>query len=308
MTPVSIIIPTYNRLNILIRTINSVIESLYNSHYEIIIINDYKNHNLSELLPQNIIQNEKVFVYNNPKSGVAAARNFGATKAVYDYLLFLDDDIIVNKNAIENIQKFYFTSKKKLFFPYWKYPEDLIKNLDQSNFGKFMIKYKLYEMEGWLSSIHLKDDKTEIPFGASYFLFIAKKDFFGNDGGYNEAFPYAGAEDYDFFFRLKRKGFSFYLCIETLVYHNESDRIDIRNWLERKKRDSITKNIAVSLGYYQLKENHKSIIKFIYFFAKYFKGTLVKLSEILPFNFFTEKLIHLLTAIYIYEGSNKKFS
>ena len=88
---ISIIIPTKDRLKVLKQTIESVIDASKQIEVEIIIVNDS---NIGLDLGET---NAFVKVFQNGAKGVASARNFGALKAKFDLLLFIDDDIILKK-------------------------------------------------------------------------------------------------------------------------------------------------------------------------------------------------------------------
>jgi len=100
---VSIIIPTYNRIEKLINCINSVINSSY-KNIEILIINDDPNLDLSNKLKKykniRLIQHKKELRW-------VATRNEGAELSHGKLLFFLDDDNILYKDTIEKLVKKY---------------------------------------------------------------------------------------------------------------------------------------------------------------------------------------------------------
>ena len=100
---VSVIIPSFNRIDFLIEAIRSVLEQTYNN-LEIIVINDgsdedgYLNHKYLDSIKQiNLDKNQKKIHGYGPGS----IRNFGIDVANGEWLAFLDDDDIWFKNKIE---------------------------------------------------------------------------------------------------------------------------------------------------------------------------------------------------------------
>jgi glycosyltransferase involved in cell wall biosynthesis len=83
---VSVIIPVFNRSDILPRAINSVLQQSY-KHIEILVIDDHSTENLSELCKTLPIQYLK-----SQGNGVSAARNTGIKLSRGDYIAFLDSD------------------------------------------------------------------------------------------------------------------------------------------------------------------------------------------------------------------------
>ncbi len=91
---VSIIMPTYNRKNVIEKAINSVINQTYND-YELIIVDDGSNDGTEDLIKKNyrnylIYGKIKYFKQNN--GGVSKARNKGLSEAKGNIIAYLDSD------------------------------------------------------------------------------------------------------------------------------------------------------------------------------------------------------------------------
>ena len=97
----SIIIPTYNRRELLLKTIKSVISQTFGD-FEIIIVDDGSIDNTFELFKDKIdprIRYERL----KKNSGVNVARNKGIELAKGDFLIFLDSDDELFPHALEKI-------------------------------------------------------------------------------------------------------------------------------------------------------------------------------------------------------------
>lgn len=95
----SVIIPTYNRTNIIERAINSVLEQTY-SNFEIIVVDDGSTDNTKNIV--SAVNDSRVkYVYQNNK-GVCAARNHGTSIALGTYFVFLDSDDYVENSWLED--------------------------------------------------------------------------------------------------------------------------------------------------------------------------------------------------------------
>ena len=88
MPKVSVIIPTYNREDHVVKAIDSVLGQKYKD-YEVIVVDDGSNDNTKEKL--RIYGNKIEYIYQN-NSGVSAARNTGIKYAGGEWLAFLDSD------------------------------------------------------------------------------------------------------------------------------------------------------------------------------------------------------------------------
>ena len=106
---VSVIIPTFNRNISLCNTLSCLFKQLY-KNYEIIIVDqsdkEFKEKDLF------LIKNKNKFKYLATKiPNAARARNIGILEARGTILLFLDDDVIFDKDLIKNHVSNY-TDKK----------------------------------------------------------------------------------------------------------------------------------------------------------------------------------------------------
>lgn len=98
---VSIIIPVYNVEKYLRACLNSVVAQTLD-HIEVIAVNDGSTDTSAEILKEyeeKYPELIKVFTITN--HGVSYARNYGVNKAQGEYILFVDSDDLVSKNACE---------------------------------------------------------------------------------------------------------------------------------------------------------------------------------------------------------------
>ncbi|MDZ8221837.1 MULTISPECIES: glycosyltransferase [unclassified Nostoc] len=88
MPNVSVIIPTYQRADLVSETIESVLAQTY-TDYEIIVVNDGSTDNTREVLAQ---FKDKITVIHQENKGLPAARNTGIIASRGRYIAFVDDD------------------------------------------------------------------------------------------------------------------------------------------------------------------------------------------------------------------------
>jgi glycosyltransferase involved in cell wall biosynthesis len=126
---VSVIIPTYNRAFLIVRTIDSVIQQSY-KNLEIIIVDDASNDNTKEII-QNIKDNRIRYIRHENNLGGSKARNTGIDAAKGDYIAFLDSDDRWFPNKIKSqISAFknYSNAEKLVSYTQFK-----IKTIDKIN-------------------------------------------------------------------------------------------------------------------------------------------------------------------------------
>lgn len=86
---VSVIIPLYNKENLIIETINTVLNQTY-SDFELIIVNDGSTDNSVSQVKK--INDDRLHVISIENSGVSVARNRGINAAKYEWVALLDGD------------------------------------------------------------------------------------------------------------------------------------------------------------------------------------------------------------------------
>lgn len=108
---VSVIIPTYNRPDFLPNTINSLLEQDF-ENYEIIVIDNACLNNTKTLI-ESLRANCKCSLkyIRETNIGLHNARHAGAKEAKGKILLYIDDDVIADRNLLNEIVKFYSDSK-----------------------------------------------------------------------------------------------------------------------------------------------------------------------------------------------------
>ena len=90
MEKVSIIIPTYNRADVLVTSIQSVLQQSY-TDFELLIVDDGSTDN-TDIVVESIHDDRIRYLKMPENKGVAAARNEGIRQAKYDYIAFQDSD------------------------------------------------------------------------------------------------------------------------------------------------------------------------------------------------------------------------
>src|SRR5690554_2651351 len=103
----SIIIPTYNRADIIGRTIESALNQTYD-HFEVIVVDDGSTDNTAEAVEK--YKDKRLSYYKKENAERGAARNYGAQRAKGDYVYFLDSDDLLYPEHLKVAQNFL-TSK-----------------------------------------------------------------------------------------------------------------------------------------------------------------------------------------------------
>ena len=87
---VSVIIPTYNRADLVRRAIGSVLAQSY-ANFEVIVIDNASSDKTAEVV-DSIVDARLKFIRHDVNKGPAASRNTGLRNSRGDYITFLDSD------------------------------------------------------------------------------------------------------------------------------------------------------------------------------------------------------------------------
>jgi glycosyltransferase involved in cell wall biosynthesis len=97
---ISIILPTYNRPNILREAILSVIGQTY-PEWELIVIDDYSREPVSPAIQDLLDRDSRVKCYRNLfRRNLPASKNVGISIAQYDLVQIMEDDMILDPDAL----------------------------------------------------------------------------------------------------------------------------------------------------------------------------------------------------------------
>ena len=299
----SVIIPTKDRCDVFKETLNTLMRAVEGMDAEVIVVNDSTTP--LEVEPELFVPTVKIL--QNPKSGVASARNYGAANALGDLLLFLDDDILVSKKSLLHTLTLHCDLGKACVNLNWEYTPSLNAELPKTAFGRFLEYYKMTSFRGWYADETTWKVNELFPSRsiASFHLSIKKSDFIAA-GGYDESFPFSGFEDYDFSERLKKSNVLFFIDSRITVFHNEVDRMNFNNWLASQERRATTRRVAVSRGYAEFILNYNVIKSCVLRLVLLVEGAMVKTinmcSQLHFFDPIAFKLIAFIQASRIFKG------
>lgn len=296
---ISLIICTYKRPQLLKTCLACAIEVIKSINGEIIIINDSIEDKVD------VIEDNKIHLFNNTSHGLASARNLGAKKAKGDLILFIDDDIEFSVENVKNLLELSLKKTNACFNPNWKYSDEMNKTVQKTQFGRFLINVDLVNYKGWVRELPWQENVFRVNKLAGFFMLIPKK-IFDLTTGFNTEFINQGTEDDEFCKRLIGLNIELYIDPSNYVFHNELDRIGLEQRLSRYINGSINRRKAFDMGHKEYEivysKNKKMILKLI----SNFKKQLIYITKIIPnIEFFDKiyfRLSHILIAIAIYEG------
>ena len=102
--PVSIIIPAYNEEITAVKTIESLLQLNY-PDFELIFTDDGSKDKTVEMVTQAFKGNAKVKIITKLNGGKASALNFGISQCIHEFIICIDADTQLNRDAVKNLMQ-----------------------------------------------------------------------------------------------------------------------------------------------------------------------------------------------------------
>lgn len=228
LVDLSIIIVSYNTRELTVACISSIVATIKNTSYEIIVVdNDSGDDTIEEL---NKLAIKQVKVIKNAKNlGFSKANNIGIKDARGKYVLFLNSDTVVYENTLDGMVEFMNKHREAgaatcfVELPNGKLDEAAHRGFPTpwrafshfSGFSRSFPHTKLFSgyLLGWMD----KTKTHEIEACAGAFMML-KREAGEEVGWWDEDYFWYG-EDLDFCYRLKEKGWKIYFVPDFRILH-----------------------------------------------------------------------------------------
>lgn len=217
MKLVSIIIPTYNRAQMLCDCIDSILKSTY-TNLEVIIVDNRSTDQTVDLIRSKYRQKNQVRIVRLKKNMMAAGgRNAGIKKAKGEYLLFVDNDNIVYPDMVQLlVEEMERDDQIGLVGPLSmdKYNDDKIW-LVSGDYNFFTSRPKIL-----YSGKKIEDVELDKHYKTCYSpnIMMVRKDVIQAVGGFDRAY-FAMYEEADFGYRIQRAGYKAYIVTDARTCH-----------------------------------------------------------------------------------------
>jgi len=249
---VSIVIPHWNNVDVLSECLESISNTDF-ENFETIVVDNASTDNSVASVRSNY-PNVKL-IENDKNYGYAGGCNIGAEAASGDFLIFLNNDTVQEKDWISNLIK-TINSDDKIAAVQPK----ILNYYDRNVFdyaggsGGHMDIYCFPFARGRIFSFQENDEgqynNKEKCFWSSGTCFMVRRELFQKAGGFDESF-FAHMEEIDMCWRLYAMGFEVWVEPDSVVYHKNA--LTLPMYSHKKYYLNHRNSLLMLLGNYSIK-------------------------------------------------------
>lgn len=229
----SIVIPTYNRADLIGRCLQSIVDQTY-KNWEAIVVDNFSEDKTEEIV--NYFNDARIHYYKNHNYGIiSVSRNFALDRAKGEWICFLDSDDSWAPDKLEQLMPY--VNKCDILYHGFQ------TNSKKTNFFS-RSKIKFYTIKKPSVEYVLKRSDPISPSCAA-----VSRNFLGNTR-FDESEVLFAIEDYDFFLQLLLKNPRVYHLKKYLTYydattgvsHNSAKQLDRNRAIIAKYQTYLNKN------------------------------------------------------------------
>ncbi len=218
MPQVSVIIPTYNRQQAIIRTLGSLAQqSISSTDIQVVVVDDGSSSSLKQL--EELEFPFQLILIRQTNQGATRARNLGADHSNGQTIIFLDDDISLNLQALESLNRHCALEEKAIVIGTLIIPDEII---NQSSFAS-IFKRPVATQDGY---IHYTQCMTGL-------LAIRRDDFFSLGQFQDPTGGWPNWDDVDFGYRAHLQGYKLLKCTEAVGQHWDESLLSLESSYNR---------------------------------------------------------------------------
>ncbi len=213
----SVVIPTYNRSEMLGRALRGLLEqSLPAAQYEIIVVDDGSTDNTRQVVEEIGAPESRLRYFRQENKGPAAARNYGTREARGEIILFTGDDCLPDRRLLEEHVRTHVAEGDVGVIGYVGWHPEL-------EITPFMVFLEDGVQFGFG---HIKDPENAPAWAFYTSNCSVRKRRLVEVGGFDEDFRAAAFEDIELAHRLKQRGLVLVYRAEAITYHHHATTLE----------------------------------------------------------------------------------
>ena len=215
MTYFSVVIPTFNRIEMLVRVLDALDAQQRAPEFEVIVIDDGSADNTRGVMERR----RGITFRSQPNFGPGKARNHGVSLAFGRFIVFLGDDTVPERNFLEQHARVHRESGDDplvacLGYTGWPAEERVTAFMDYINDYGLQFGYKLIE------------DGATVPFNFFYTSNISIDRKLLVEFPFDTTFPSAAWEDIELAYRLEKRGLKIRYNAAAVTRHYHQMTVD----------------------------------------------------------------------------------
>lgn len=236
----SIVVPTFHRPVALREALTALLALDYDrDRYEVIVVDDGAEAITAEIVRELAGRGPALRLEAQEQRGAARARNRGARVASGELVVFCDDDILVEPSHLW----LHLAARERHGDPVvngaWEFTPAVMTALRTTTFGRYRIELeRRFREDAGGEPLDGDPGCLRMPMLGSWNLAL-RRELFWELGGFDEQFPFAGAEDQDFSLRARAAGCLLLLDNRIRCLHNDN-RVSLRSYCAREERSALT--------------------------------------------------------------------
>jgi GT2 family glycosyltransferase len=213
---VTIVIPTFNKVELTKPCLESLVENTPDELYEVVVVDNASSDGTRELLKQ--LDGDVQVVLNDKNEGFGPACNKGASSAHGEFICFLNNDTVVKKGWLENlVAAMDQDSRLAAVQPLLLFPDGRVNSAGDLVFGDQPWNYGKGHPDPSAPQFIIR----RAPDYASGACLLVRKAMFDAVGGFDDAYAPAYFEDTDLSFAFRARGWKVLYEPRSVVIHVE---------------------------------------------------------------------------------------
>jgi GT2 family glycosyltransferase len=258
----SIIIPNYNGREVLKNCLNSIYQKNRNVDYEVIVVDNDSTDGSVEMIKKDFPKTKLITIKS--KAGFSKLNNSGLNSATSKYVLFLNNDTLVEGTAFDNAVKFMDDTPEAAAIGFKLLNPD---NSLQPSGRSFPTVFSFLSGKNKYFNPSRNYEKTEEVDEVSGACIMTRTVLIKEINGWDESFLW-GYEDLDLCRRIKKTGLKIYYFPQSRVTHY---------WGITRNREKLYEEEMFSALYYFHKYSSKP--EFIFLLASLYLTTFLSILK-----------------------------
>lgn len=229
MVEVSVVIPTFNRMDVLPEVLQALESQLDAPSFEVLVVDDGSNDGTWDWLTdyRDSTSLRALTVHRQENAGPATARNWGVQQAVGDRVAFLGDDTVPGEGWLARHQAAAES-------------HDEHENVAVIGYTGWHPRMRLNPFLRYINEYGLQfgyaliDDPDDVPFNFLYTSNLSLPRRLLLEEPFDLSFPYAAWEDIELSYRLKKRGLRLVYESRATVSHDHPT--DLRRFMSRQEK------------------------------------------------------------------------